>query len=92
MSPVPEDELRSEATRRVKERHDFPAHLLIYLLVNTMLVVVWATTGSGFFWPVFPIAGWGIGLVMHAWSAYFRKPVTTAEIEAEMERMRRGTA
>ena len=26
----------------------------------------WAITGHGFFWPFFPIMGWGIGLGMHA--------------------------
>ena len=31
-----------------------------------MLVGIWALTGHGFFWPFFPIAGWGIGLGCHA--------------------------
>jgi hypothetical protein len=34
-----------------------------FLLVNALLVIVWAVTGAGYFWPVWPILGWGIGLV-----------------------------
>src|SRR5664279_6419847 len=36
------------------------------MLVNGFLVVIWAMTGAGFFWPVFPIVGWGIGVAAKA--------------------------
>ena len=28
-----------------------------------MLIVIWATTGAGYFWPIWPILGWGVGLI-----------------------------
>jgi hypothetical protein len=31
-----------------------------YFAVNLMLVVIWATTGMGYFWPMWPILGWGL--------------------------------
>lgn len=34
--------------------------VLPYLLVNGILVLVWAITGFGFPWPIFPLAGWGL--------------------------------
>jgi Domain of unknown function (DUF1707)/2TM domain len=40
-------------------RGELPA----FILVNALLVVVWAATGAGYFWPAWPILGWGIGLV-----------------------------
>lgn len=46
-------------------RAGFRYHAGPYLLINGMLVGIWALTGHGFFWPFFPIAGWGIGLAMH---------------------------
>jgi hypothetical protein len=42
------------------------AHLSSYVLVNLMLVVIWLfTTPGGYFWPVWPMFGWGIGLAAH---------------------------
>lgn len=40
-----------------------------YVLVNGLLVGTWALTGHHFFWPFFPIAGWGIGLGAHGVTA-----------------------
>ena len=65
--------------------------MLVYLLVNTFLVIVWAATSGpdGFFWPVFPIAGWGIGVVANWYDAYRGGDFTEESIEREMERMAR---
>ena len=61
------DPLRDRAVKQLKKRRDFMSHLLVYVLVNSFIVLIWAITNSGgFFWPVFPIVGWGIGLVMNA--------------------------
>ena len=35
----------------------------VYLAVMTMLVVIWALTGAGYFWPVWPMLGWGLPLL-----------------------------
>ncbi len=44
----------------------FRMHLTIYSLVIGMLVVIWAASGGGLpFWPLFPAAGWGVGLGAH---------------------------
>ena len=36
-----EQELRDKAVRRLKKQRDFRSHLLVYVLVNTLLVVIW---------------------------------------------------
>jgi hypothetical protein len=78
---------RDRAMQRLKKQRDFHAHLLVYLLVNGFVVLIWALTGSaGFFWPVFLIAAWGIGLVMNAWDVYWRREITEQDIQHEMER------
>ena len=35
-----------------------------YLSVMALLVAIWALTGTGYFWPVWPALGWGLGLVL----------------------------
>jgi len=47
---------------------EFDEHLRSYLAVMALLVVIWALTGMGYFWPIWPMLGWGIGIVSHAGS------------------------
>ena len=61
--------LRELAVKQLKKQADFRVHLMIYVLVNAFLTVIWAMTGAGFFWPIFPIVGWGIGVAANAWDA-----------------------
>lgn len=84
----PMDE-REEARRRLQARRDFGSHLVAYAVINGFLVGVWAITGAEYFWPIWIIAGWGIGLVLHAWDVFVRKPVTESDIDAELSRRRR---
>ena len=79
------DEWR-QAEKRLNERRDFGAHVLAYLVVNTFLIGIWAFTGAGYFWPAWVLGAWGIGLTLHAWDVYGRRPVTDADIEAELHR------
>ena len=84
----PDLTMRDRAVRQLKKRRDFHAHLLVYALVNTCLVVVWMTTGRhGFFWPVFFIAFWGIGVVMNAWDVYHGEDFSEEQIQREMRRL-----
>ena len=41
-------------------------HVRTYLMVMALLVAIWALTGMGYFWPVWPALGWGIALLPHA--------------------------
>ena len=80
--------LRDKAVRRLKKRRDFFAHLLVYFLVNTFIVVIWAvTSGDGFFWPIFPMVGWGIGVVMNAWDVWRGDEFSEEHIAREIQRM-----
>jgi hypothetical protein len=95
---VTQDRLAETAVKRIKARRDFMGHLLVYLLVNGLLVGIWLVvglhSGSWFFWPVFPILGWGIGVAMNAWAVYGppSEPITDDAIAEEVERLRRRTS
>jgi 2TM domain len=90
MEAVREDVLRERAIKSLKRRRDFAGHVLVYTLVNTFLVVIWVLTdGHGFFWPIFPIVGWGIGVVMNAWDVFFNQDFGEEEIRREVERLQR---
>jgi hypothetical protein len=87
---TPEDiALRAAAVKNLEARRGLQAHVLAYILVNGFLVFLWWTvTGAGFFWPVFPLFGWGIGLAFNIWDVVSPEPSST-RIDAEMERLRR---
>ena len=82
-----EQEKRNAALKNLKNRRDFFAHLGAYVIINGMLTAIWALSGGGYFWPVWTMFGWGIGLAFHAWSVFGTKPITEADIEREMQRM-----
>ena len=44
---------------------DFGEHLRVFVAVQLLMVAIWALTGAGYFWPVWPFMGWGIGLLVH---------------------------
>ena len=83
-----EQTLRERAIRRLKKRRDFHAHLLVYALFNSFIVGIWfVTSASGFFWPAFPIAFWGIGVVMNGWDVYHPEEFDEEAISREMHRL-----
>ena len=69
---IPADDLRvvdsnpgyefpgERARRKLRE------HVSDYVQVMALLVVIWALTGAAYFWPVWPMLGWGIGVLSHA--------------------------
>lgn len=87
-----ETELRERAIKHLKKKRDLTGHLLIYTLVNGFLVVIWAmTSGWGsFFWPVFPLVGWGIGVVANIYDVFFGEDFTEEQIRREMEHLDRS--
>ena len=85
--------LRQRAIRQVRKRRDFYGHLLVFLLVNGAVIAIWATVGDGgFFWPIFLILGWGIGLGGGGGDVFYRSYEDEGQIQREIERIRRHAA
>lgn len=79
------EEQRQWAIRRIRAKRGFWTHFVVYLAVNALLVVVWAVTTAGYFWPVWPMLGWGLGVVGHAVSVFIGSPEISEErIEREL--------
>jgi hypothetical protein len=82
--------LRDQVIRRLKKRRDFQVHLLTYVLFNAFLVAIWAISNlHSFFWPIFPILGWGVAVVLNAWDTYRPEEFTEEQIQREMEHLQR---
>ena len=63
--PPMRDPARAAARQRAAQR-GLREHARSYVMVMVLLVAIWALTGMGYFWPVWPAIGWGIGLWCHA--------------------------
>ena len=84
-------ELRRLAIRRADMKLAFRSHVLAYAVVNAGLVVIYMMTSFGdYFWPIWPMLGWGIGVGAHAASVYMNgEGMRDRLIEEELERLRR---
>jgi len=83
-----EDQLRVRAMKRLKRKAEFRQHLTSYLIVNAFLVLLWAVTSRGYFWPIWPMLGWGVGLAFHGLSLNWDDAPSVDQVEAEAERLR----
>ena len=63
LPPVPDK--RRAAAKSQAAWNGYTDHLRTYLMVMALLVTIWALTGMGYFWPVWPALGWGIGIACH---------------------------
>lgn len=77
-----------QARKRVERKRKFSADLVAYVVINAFLIIVWAASGMGYFWPAWVLAGWGMLLVLDAWNVFYRRPVTRTDIENELRRGR----
>jgi hypothetical protein len=85
------DEYR-RARKRAEDKVGFYIHFLVYLIVNGVLITINLRTNPEYYWFVWPLFGWGIGVLFHGLSVFFFSEGTAFRehmIEREMERERR---
>jgi hypothetical protein len=85
-------ELRRLAIRRADMKLAFRSHLMSYVIVNAGLVVIYFMTSDlgDYFWPIWPMLGWGFGLAAHAFTVYMDgEGMRDRLIEQELEKLRR---
>lgn len=85
-----ESELRRIAERRVDMKLGFRRHLFAYVIVNAGLVAINLITSPGYYWFVWPMLGWGIGLAAHASTVYMSGEGDRDRlVQAELDKLRR---
>ena len=94
MSPqMSEEEIYQQARKIVEEKKGFYVHFAIYICVNILLVIIWAfPAGGGYPWFVWPLGGWGIGVLFHFLGVFVFSKRTrweSKQIEKEVEKIKR---
>lgn len=80
------DNQRDEVLWKIaKKRAAFKRSFSLYVFVNTFLIAVWyfSSGPDAYFWPVWPIIGWGFGILMQYLGAYQGNNFFTDEQEYE---------
>ncbi len=81
---------REREARQILKRRAFYLHLAIFVALQVMIFVIWALAGGGFPWFLFPLMGWGIGIVAHGASAFLMSHPDDIVLEREQRRATRG--
>ena len=82
-----DDESRAQAVRRLWGKRGFKIHLSAFFIVSFAMLLIWTSANGGdYFWPIWPIAGWGIGLAVHAWITFGQWSLSEAAIQREIRR------
>ena len=86
------DDIREVARKRIKARRDFWYMVLVFVIIMALCTVVWALTGMGYFWPMWPLFGFLIATVFSALSTFGpgARPITEQHIDDEVRRMGGG--
>jgi hypothetical protein len=89
-----EREIRARAVKRVRAKLGFYWHLVCFVLVQAALIAINLSYTPERLWFVWPLAGWGTALVLHAFAVLQSRGLSEDMIEAEVQRelARRGLA
>lgn len=84
------EELYAYARRRVAKRRKFYSHLIMWLIMSVFFILINLATAD-YFWAIFPILCWGIGVAFHG-IGVFSSEWEDDEVDREYERLhkRRG--
>lgn len=89
------DDIREVARKRIKARREFWTMVMIFVVITILLNVIWYITSgvSGYYWPMWPMIGFGIAIVFNALSTFGpgSMPITDQRIDAEIRRMGGGS-
>ncbi len=81
---------REREARQILRRRALYVHVVVWAAVNIFLFVVWAATGGGHPWFLYPLAGWGIGVAAHAAVTFLAADPDDIVLEREQRRLGGG--
>ncbi|MGX9418863.1 2TM domain-containing protein [Vibrio sp. RC27] len=64
------DQQQEEAINYVRDLKGFYSHLIKYVLIIVMLFVINLMTNPDNIWAIWPMLGWGIGVIFHGLNVF----------------------
>lgn len=86
-----EESIYEEARKRVEAKKGFYKHLVVYIVVNIMLVLIWAFAADGGYpWFLWVLGFWGLGVVFNFFDVFiWPGKGDKRAIEKEADKIRR---
>ncbi len=84
-----DEELRNLAKERVEMKRGLLSHIIAYIIVNGFLVLLNLKTSPHTHWFIYPLLGWGIGLLFHIANTIIALNNDGQSIDREMERLKK---
>ena len=81
-----DNEARHAAVQRLQHRRGLINYILGGVVLSLLMVAIWFFTGRGYFWPMWVMVSFAIGLIFMAVSSFTNKPITEEEIQREMQK------
>lgn len=63
-------EVKKEKMSHTQQRKEFKSHLFAFMAINGFLVLLNLVVSPGYFWAIYPILGWSLGLLLHGIKVY----------------------
>jgi hypothetical protein len=82
-----EDQAYKRARKRVEELQGFYVHLGMYLVVNLGVFIINMLTNPAKRWFLWPLIGWGIGVLIHGIAIAFEGPFGRAWKERKIRQL-----
>ncbi len=77
---------RDAAIHRLNRKRGFVSYVVGAVLVSLLMVVIWALSGGGYFWPAWVMLAFVVGLVVMGINMLINKPLTDEQINREMQK------
>lgn len=87
-----EEKLYEEARKIVEAKKGFYIHFIVYVIISVVIYLVWRFTWTGYRWYIWPILGWGVGVLFHFLAVFFFSELSSWDKKAiakEVERLKR---
>jgi fatty acid desaturase len=78
--------IRHKAVARMRAKLGLYWHATAFVMANTAMIAINLIYSPEARWFVWPLAGWGLGLVMHAFATLQTGDVSEAMVQAEIQR------
>lgn len=84
MNNIIEQRIFEQAKRKV----GFKIHFTIFILLIPVNWIIWYFTDRNYLWPVWPLLGWGLGILFHYIGVYHADKFFS--VDKEVEKIRRS--